>query len=78
MKKMTYLMMLVLGLAAVGVDARPTLKERWENTKQMVKNAKAAPHGQKLNSLVHSAKEAIERNKEDIAHLAKTVAVAAA
>lgn len=73
MKKMTYLMMLVLGLTAVnGVNAdRPTAQDRIANTKKMIKDAKAAPKGKKVKSLIDSAKAAIKRNKDDINDLVK-------
>jgi hypothetical protein len=67
MKKMTYLMMLVLGLTAVNSTQALTLKDRLNNTKEAFDNAKHAKGiKNKMKSLAKSTVEAAERNKHII------------
>ncbi len=64
MKKITYLMMLALGLGVV--NAGPNLNEMKENTQNFAKDFKEAKlgKGRKLKVMLKHGKDAIERHPE--------------
>ncbi len=75
MKKMTYLMMLVLGLTAVNrTQAILSIKGRFHNAKEAYEDFKEAPKGEKIHSLVKSEEQAFKRNVVNAAEEVKLVA----